>query len=481
MQTTGKDFKTIQTEYDRLRWGKTADFAQVQALLDGVDLDICDPSDNNLYHLAAKHLDVELARFLSENGIKPRQNDIGRTPLHTVAGMGMFQWEPKAEQVRAFAEAVIAAGSNIKRKEELGKTAALLCAENANWAVLGPLIAAGAKLDDIAEEGKNLLHVICSRMQVNRGNKKLVENGGKVVKMLLESGRIDPEDKDMFGTTPITYLQRANLLEVAALFSDGEQEKQTGGMSIDQAVLLRNHAAAKALLDGGADANFISEQYGNKSLLMLACGRADDQMADLLLAAGADPNYRLGESGRTAVHYLLAEGFSNIHNVPPGKMPPQMRKILSSLERKKLDASASIDDRGNTALHFIASGGYMAGVEEDLMEIFLEMEADPNRANLDGETPLMVFARSGDENKTALAELLLDADADVAPRDKNGQTALHRAAQNSNHMSALKIAKQLLEKAPDLIDLTDNASKTAMDYAVDSNNEPLIKMLISSN
>jgi len=480
MQTTEEEFKAIQTEYDKLKWGQKADLSALWEQLKGVD--ICDPSSgNNLYHLAARHLDVELVQNLSENGVKPRHNHSGTTPLHTVAGMNMFQWEPKADQVRAFAEAVIAAGVSVKRKDERGKTVALLCAENANWAVLGSIIAAGAKLDDIAEEGKNLLHVICSRMQVNRGNKKLVENGTKVVRMLLESGRIDPEDKDIFGTTPITYLQRANLLDVAALFSGDEQDKKTGGMAIDQAVLLKNHAAAKALLDGGADANFVSDQYGDKTLLMLACERADEQMVDILLAAGADPNYRLGQSGRTAVHFLLAEGFSNIHNVPPGRMPPQMRNILRSLERKKLDASGSIDDRGNTALHFIASGSYMADVEADLTEIFLEMEADPNRTNLDGETPLMVFARGGDENRTGMAELLLDADAEVAPRDRNGRTALHHAARNSNHSSALKIAQQILEKDPSVRELTDNKSKTAMDYAVDANNEPLIKRLLNLN
>jgi len=479
MQTTEEEFKIIQAEYDKLKWGQAVDLSPLWERLEGVD--ICDPaSGNNLYHLAAKHLDVELVRNLSENGVKPRHNHSGATPLHTVAAMSMFQWEAKAEQVQAFAEAVIAAGANIKRKDDRGKTAALLCAENANWAVLGPITAAGAKLDDIAEEGKNLLHVICARMQVNRGNKKIVENGTKVVKLLLESGRIDPEDKDIFGTTPVTYLQRANLLDVAALFTDDEQDKQTGGMAIDQAVLLKNHAAAKALLDGGADANHVSEQYGDKTLLMLACSWADDQMVDLLLAAGAAPNHRLGQSGRTAVHFLLAEGFSNIHNVPPGKMPPQMRKILRSLERKKLDPSGSIDDRGNTALHFIAAGGsYMAGVEADLAETFLEMEADPDRANLDGETPLMVFARNGDENKSGLAEMLLDTGADVAPRDRNGQTALHHAARNRNHSSALKIARQILEKDPAVLELTDNESKTAMDYAVDTNNEPLTKLLLN--
>jgi len=468
-------YSDIQKQYDQLMW-KNADYTQVSALFDDVDLELTSNSGDNFYHAAAQHLDVQLAKLLSENGIRPKHNDNGDSPLNKV--IALFQWEPKAQQIEEFTRILIDAGLNLKRKNSRNQSLAQMCVEKANWAVLQPLIEAGAKVDDVVAEQKNLLHLICSRMQGNSSNKQFVDNGTKVLKLLIDSQQIDPEDKDMFGTTPITYLQRANLLEVASLLTD-QDESQMGGMELDQAVLLKNHQVIQSLLENGSDANYVSEQYGNRSVLMIACQNADDKTIELLLNHGADPNYRLGQSGYSCATFLLNEGLKNIRNVPPGKFPPQLRNSLRLLKKHGWNASTSIDNQENTPLHIAVSGAYFADTEYDLIETLIDMGANPNNTNANGQTPLMIYAQNGDENKHGLAELLIDSDSSVDIRDKYGRTALHYATTNSKHNSALKIAKLIVEQNPQIVPLSDNNERTAIDEAVETNNEQLIKFLLS--
>ena len=66
----------------------------------------------------------------------------------------------------------------------------------------------------------------------------------------------------------------------------------------------------------------------------------------------------------------------------------------------------------NTSLHFaIIQKNY------EVIEFLLENEAEINAQNIDGRTPLMLAALSGDEK---LTEYLLEFDADKTIRDKTG-------------------------------------------------------------
>jgi hypothetical protein len=77
-------------------------------------------------------------------------------------------------------------------------------------------------------------------------------------------------------------------------------------------------------------------------------------------------------------------------------------------------------------------------VDVPLMEVLLELGADPFIANVDGDTPLMVAAGVGvysqgespgqPEESADAVKLLLDLGATVNDVDKNGETALHGPA-----------------------------------------------------
>jgi ankyrin repeat protein len=73
---------------------------------------------------------------------------------------------------------------------------------------------------------------------------------------------------------------------------------------------------------------------------------------------------------------------------------------------------------------------------------------------------------------------LLEGGADTAAADQNGDTALHYAARNDDQNGAKTLCEMLLEFGA-AADAVNNAGKTALDIAAETNNEPLVKLLLA--
>jgi ankyrin repeat protein len=295
------------------------------------------------------------------------------------------------------------------------------------------------------------------------------------VRILLEKGGIDIEDKDVFGITPLIYAQRSGVKEVAALISGNESDVATGGMTIHQAVLNRDATAVEALIKAGADLNEISDEY-RRTPLMLACEYPSEPLVQLLAEGGADVNFKTG-NGETAVYYLLTKALYNL-----GRGMSQYNKdiviMFKFLLKNGLDTNAAIDNEGNTALNLLCQAGYLADLNTILAEELIDAGADINKPNQLGKTPLMSFAERGDETKYNIAELLLDNGADVNYIDQLGNTALIYAAGNPDHMSAKRIISLILERDKSTLERVNNAGQSAMDAAIEKNNEAAVKKLM---
>gem|GEM_PF-1220651 len=474
-------YSEIWWKYELLH-RKKADFSIIlSSLLEKIDLNVCSADGDNLYHLAGLYLDSELVNFLAAQGIKSPPNHSGDTAFHSI--LNISSWEKRAARLSAVTQSLIKAGVDFNGKDNSGRTLAYSCIKKANWAVLMPLIQAGIKLDEVVEEEKNLLHLICYAMSLNKGYKKLVSNGKTIIKLLLDSGQINPEDKDMFDTTPVTYLQRAGLLDVAALFFKDE-DNTTGGMPIDEAILYKNYDVVNILLARGVEANSISRKYNNESLLMLACGQADSKMVELLLNAGADPN-NYAITGENCLYSLLCKGFRAIHCAPPppGKMPPQIQTILHLLKKKGWNPSQRCDAFENTVLHYVAMPHvYMMDAREDVLQCLLELGADANSIDRNGATPLMIYAAccSRGSKNIAFMPLLIEAGANVNIQDNEGQTVLHYMVHNTDTISARHVARQILAKDSNLINTKDNHGQTVLHLAVKNETATMTKFLIEN-
>lgn len=441
-------------------------------------------SEKNLFHLAARYFDYPAVEYLVSEGVKPRADEYGNTPLHDAAnspyGNDKKNFSGMDDQIYRTAKALIDAGVNPKKKNDDGDIAYVKAALAGNYPLLRAVAEAGVKMDAVAGEGKNLISKICETLYHRKNIAGEKENAYQTIEILLESG-VDPEDKDIFDKDSIYYAQRSEVKEIAALVSGTEGDEtatKIGGQTLTRAILNNDMEAVQAILESGANPDEVEEQ--ERTPLMWACEYPKPEVVKLLLKHKADPNYKVGETGKTAMYYLLTSSIQHIRSGSPQEIRKTYTTILHTMFDAGLDADSSLDEHGNTALIYVANMDYFANLNNTLAEELIEGGADVNKTNLGGQTPLMVFAGKGDEQEYGIAELLLDNDADTSLTDSASNTALMYAASNTNKMSGKKIAELILDAGYKELDRVNNAGQNAMDIAVANQNEALVKLLITN-
>lgn len=475
-----KEFDAIKDAYQRNMFAGDGERVDVLNLYKQLaDVSITNDHEENLYHLAARFTDPEAVQFLQGAGLKPTADKYGNTPLHALTNTRFDFDDPKidekAAKIHGTAQALLDAGVNPKKRNDSGKLAYFEAGLLYMYPFLEVMGNAGVKMDVADSGGMNLLHVICDKLGNRKDIRGAIPAVMKTVRILLEKGGIDVEDKDVFGTTPLTYAQRSGVKEVAALISGDESDVATGGMTIHEAVLNRDPTAVEALIKSGVDLNEISDQY-RRTPLMLACEYASAPLVELLAQGGADVNFKAG-NGETAVFYLLTKAITNLGR-GMSQTNKEVVKMLQMLLANGLSVNAAVDNEGDTALNLLCQAGYLADLNATLVEDLIDAGADVNKANQLGKTPLMSFAAKGNEMKYGIAELLLDNDADVTYIDQSGNTALMYAAGNSDHMSGKRIISLILDTDKSMLDRVNNAGQTAMDIAIQQNNEAAVKQLM---
>jgi len=240
-------------------------------------------------------------------------------------------------------------------------------------------------------------------------------------------------------------------------------------------------AAARALVEGGADSNQ-TDPDGNTALILGVLNVHYD-LANLLLDLGADPN--LGnKQGRTALFTAV-----DIRNRDLSPLPARtetdtlssMDLILSLLKHganinARLTAatpiSRSTNDPGDKSLAAGATPFMRAARSMDLplMRVLVEHGADPKLGNTsDGLNPLMVAAglswtekiRGTEAEALETVKWLVDHGLDVNAATKGGDTALHGAA----YRGADSIVLYLIEKGAKL-NAANSAGLTPLDIAM---------------
>ena len=144
-----------------------------------------------------------------------------------------------------------------------------------------------------------------------------------------------------------------------------------------------NVDAVKTALSQGADVNV---RKGGWTVLMRVIGEGHAEIAQLLVAHGADPNAK-GFSGETALTIAAEHGHVEIV------------KIL-------LDRGADMNaktNHGYTALHYGSEYGH-----RDVVKVLLDAGVDMNQKDQDGETALAIAKR---KNHEEIVQLLKNAGA----------------------------------------------------------------------
>jgi ankyrin repeat protein len=235
------------------------------------------------------------------------------------------------------------------------------------------------------------------------------------------------------------------------------------------------HAAAAALVDGGADLD--ATDPDGTTALVIAIINAHYDLAALLIDRGANPN--LGDSSGMAALYAAVDmqNQAPMINRPLAKPSGKLRAmdVIARLLDHRADPNQALKtpllmrqhEFGDGSLGDGATPLMRAGKAADaaLIQLLLEKGADPNRAMKNGTTALMATAGrvargAGQPERTiAAVKVLLDRGADVNAATPDGSTALHQAVGRGDD-----IVKLLVERGAKL-DAKDKFGRTPLDIA----------------
>ena len=482
-------------------------------------------------HVACHFADVGAVRILLERGAETNEKDgRGYTPLSALAAISFTRLDDEDRRA-SIAALLLERGARVSRSAP-NTTALIMAVERRHFAMASVIVDFGCKIDQTNGDEENALHVACRMSNVNKelqwAEKSLKEvlanafypnetlerkKAGceaeieyyrnvepyalDLVRRLLASGRIDSDDKTGNGETAWDIAIEDKAMKMAALLSGSDPETDEmaarhGNMDVFQAMWSRNSDALAALLDSGVELQTVCEHkemydfYGKSPLACaLAWFHESPQFAEMLLKADVDPNYRFADENTTF------EIGAKV-NLCSSKLE-RYAALLKQMTECGWDIEMPADKEGNAALAVACRySGHNWG--NAAIPYLLKNGAAVNAVNRSGQTPLMLLYGgrfwdgrsphrsydgrvSGDE-ESGFLEMLLEAGADTEKKDIWGNTLLHYVAASCRDAAVKSATDLLADFGVPNVDAVNNEGLTALDIAIEKDNEAMVKFLL---
>jgi ankyrin repeat protein len=354
------------------------------------------PGDSILGHLAAAWVDADPGvRLALVRAMDSREGQ----EVHRLLAGGLK--DPDADVRGCAAEQV---------------TRRLLAAvSGSDVATLAGLLEAGADPNAADSEGQPLMVV---SLKALKGQE--VE---EVVSLLVRAGA-DPNQAGPKRTSPLELALGTGSAKLVRMLlgakADPDGRTASGLYPLRHAVNSGNPELVRELLAAGAKVELAEQQ--SLPLLITALKEIQDpakeEIAGLLLGAGADPN-RSDRKGLTPLEWALRE---------------RRHGLVAMLLKAKADPNAQTSD-GRTPLGWVAGSGAV-----ETLRCLLEAGADPNERGKDGCPPLLAAIRDAPaKEREAAVRALLAAGADANRADAEGVSPLEWASAKDSQGSLLSM------------------------------------------
>lgn len=366
-------------------------------------------------HWAAYHDNSELTKRLLDAGADAKAiSRYGVTPLSLACTNG------NAEIV----ELLLAAGADPKSTLPGGETALMTASRTGRLGPVEALIARGADVNARERKGQTALMWAAAEGHV------------EVTDALLKAGA-DFRTPLRSGFTPLFFAVREGRTKV----------------------VLR-------LLEAGNDVNeTMRPQSGGKPTnpLLLAIENGHFELAVSLLKAGASPNdHPTGYTPLHAISWVRKPIRGDGDPSPIGSGDVSSLELVRELATHQADLDARLEKGDSGRGRFTTTGStpfLLASRTGDvpLMQLLLELKADPALTNADKSSPLLAASGVGalgdgdeaaatEDEAIAAVKLLLEGGADINAVDDNGETAMHGAA----YQSLPKLVQLLADRGADI-------------------------------
>lgn len=433
----------------------------VRALLDeGVDVDAPQADGATALAWAVHRDDLATAGLLLAAGADANAaNDLGVTPLMLASQNASVP----------MVELLVRAGADPNAARPAGGTALMMAARSGDATVLRRLIAAGADVDAATRSGHTaLMWAVAERHP--RAVALLAEIGADVH---ARTAVHTPRARTIVREAKV--LSRFEAVNPAVLPRDGDRDppRPEGGFTpLLYAVLAGDAPTVRVLLSAGADVDDAGPD--GVTALMLALVKRHEELALLLVAAGADPHP--ADAGFTALHLASATGSLAVaeallaRGADPDVRLERPQRLTNSFEIGVFTSPGSgrLTQIGSTPLIVAAKSA-----DGRMMRRLAAAGADPHLTTDDGSNALMLAAGLGKRAATDITyyawteekavEALaagLELGLDVNAANAHGETALHAAA----YHNANRVIEFLVDNGAD-IDALNAAGQTPLRLA----------------